>query len=84
MLRKDQFHRPLEDRPRRPGTGREPLIELARLYAEESAELVAPALQVLALLQDARTHLCPSRLLIHRVPASKRRTHSFMVLLYGA
>src|SRR5258706_14313559 len=65
MLRQDQLHSPLERGPRRPGTRREPFIELGCLYAEESGEPVAAALQVLALLQDARTHLCPSRLVDH-------------------
>ena len=74
MLRQDQLHSPLEHGPRRPGARGEPFIELGRLYAEESGEPVAAALQVLALLQDARAHLCPSRLVDHSVYASKGRT----------
>jgi hypothetical protein len=75
MLRQDQFHSPLEDGARRPGAGGEPFIELGCFYAQVSGEPVAAALQVLALLQDAGAHFCPSRLVDHSMHASNSRTY---------
>src|SRR3954454_1456017 len=69
MLRQDQLHSPLEHGPRRAGTRRALFIEPGCLSAKESGEPVAAALQVLALLQDARTHFCPSSLVDHSVHA---------------
>ena len=71
VLRENQLHGPFEHRARRPGARREPLLELGAFYTQERGELVAPALQVLALLQNARTHLGPSRLVNHGAAASK-------------
>src|SRR4051812_33059204 len=65
VLGENQLHRALEHRARRTGARREPLLELGRLDVQVTGKLVAPALQVLALLQYARAHLCPSRLLDH-------------------
>src|SRR5438874_1600894 len=74
MLFEDQFHGALEHRSRRTGSRREPFVELAFLDTEETCKPVAPALQVLALLENARAHLRPSWLLDHGAAASKMRS----------
>ncbi len=65
VLRQDQLHGPLEHGPRRSGPRGEPLLELGLLYAKEASEFRAPALQMLALLEDARAHLSPTGLMNH-------------------
>ena len=66
MLGEDELHRPLEHRARRARARGEPLLQLGRGNAEEPGQPVAPALQVLALLQNAGAHLRPTWLLNHK------------------
>src|SRR5438034_10607293 len=88
VLGEDQLHRPLEHRARRPGARREPFLELRALDAEKRGELVAAALQLLALLQNARAHLCPSWLVDHAavrasaVPSKSGQTPVGMATAY--
>jgi uncharacterized protein len=73
VLGEDQLHRALEHRARRTRARGEPVIELGALYAEKPGEALAAALQVFALVKNARAHLCPSWM-HHGRPESKSRT----------
>src|SRR5919108_4073154 len=70
VLREDQLHRALEPRARRTRARGEPLIELGGVYAKKRSELLAATLEILTLLEDAGTHLGPSRV-HHGRPQSK-------------
>jgi uncharacterized protein with PIN domain len=74
VLGEDQLHRPLEDGARRTRARGEPFVQLGHGNTEEPRQPVAAALQLLALLQNAGAHLCPTWLLDHKVAASKRRS----------
>src|SRR5437762_14142726 len=76
MLGQDQLHRALESLARRTRAPRQPVLELGLRHAEKRRELRPPALQELALLQDARAHLCPSWVMNHGAAASKPRSNS--------
>jgi uncharacterized protein len=65
MLREDQLHRALEHRARRTGARLEPVLQLGAPNTEKGSELLAPPLQLLALLKYARTHLGPAWLVDH-------------------
>lgn len=72
VLGEDDVDRLLEHRPRRPRFGGDPLRDVVRMRLENGRELLAAAGDHLALLQDARAHLRPSRLLFHRLVRSNR------------
>src|SRR3954447_2325799 len=64
VLGEDDPHPPLDRRARRARARGDPVVELRFGYLQEPREPLAPALQEFALLEDARAHLRPPRMLV--------------------
>src|SRR5688572_4210230 len=70
VLGQDDFHRLLEYRARRPALRAQPQAEVVGMHPQVARQVLAAALDHLALLEDARAHLGPAGFMLHGEAAS--------------